>query len=108
MDRVLVELEANDAWVPMGPLVRPDMPPASMTSTPRNGLRQVYVFGWWRGRGPALWRSAGGVDVETGIAREINSIGMIHLEDLTTTPHLLTLFKGRVALTIRLQVVVMD
>jgi hypothetical protein len=52
----------------------------------RTAGRDVYVFGWLDGAGPGVWRSVGGADVETGVFREVHSVGFEQVADLSRGP----------------------
>jgi hypothetical protein len=76
---VVLEVLGAPGWIRVGG-VGPDEPPGSMSLNDWDG-RDVVMFGWWEGI-PGIWRSVGGVDVETGSWREIHSLGLEQLSDL--------------------------
>lgn len=85
---VAVEHEVQGDWVAAGS-VSVDEPAGSVTSEPPDGERQVYLFGWLGDRGPAVWRSRGGFDRASAAVREISSLGLDLLADLTAGPYVL-------------------
>jgi hypothetical protein len=77
-----VELPDN-GWSRVGQVAEGE--PAGSFSDHGDG-RNVYVFGWLEGVGPGVWRSVGGVDVETPEFRSVHSLGFERVADLTVGP----------------------
>lgn len=85
---VIVEVDHGGEWSRVGRDVTPDVQPGSLSSeTPDGGPRQVFMFGWFDGTGPAVWRSPRGVDIESGADRLVlASSGFEQVADLTEGP----------------------
>jgi hypothetical protein len=66
-----------------------DEPCGSMSSTGPDGDR-VFLFGW-RDDGPGVWESIGGLSQETVAVREIVTVGLKLLSDLSE-PYVLTIY----------------
>jgi hypothetical protein len=64
--RLVVEHDITGEWVETGPPVADegDALRSGSLSTESEEGRQVYVFGWQDGDGPAVWRSLRGADIE--------------------------------------------
>lgn len=58
-----------------------DEPPGSMSDEPPGGSRRVLIFGWVDER-PGVWESAG-IDVANSAVREIHSVKLTQLSDLS-------------------------
>lgn len=87
---VVMEMHAGKGWQRIGSQSIAE-PPGSLSSYEPQG-RQVYVFGWLvAGEGPGVWRSASGADVEVSTFRQVVTTGLVHVADLTTGPHQMTL-----------------
>jgi hypothetical protein len=81
MTKVLVELGGPDGWHLVGE-VTDDGPLGSLSSDEPVG-RQVYMFGFLPDEAPGVWRSIAGVDMEAESAREIHTICLDRVADLT-------------------------
>lgn len=85
--KVVVEMSPNGTWHPAGPELGPDDLPGSMSNTAAGSdQRDVYVFGWQDGDGPAVWHSRLGLDVELGSLRSITTLTLDKVADLTEGP----------------------
>lgn len=100
-EQVVMEVKRPDgAWGQVGRLGRLD-PPGSLHSDAPDG-RQVYMFGWYPGdRGPGVWRSVEGMDLETPAIRVISSSGFDRLADLSKEPFELEIARAEVWMTVR-------
>lgn len=92
-------ITGNAAWVSIGSVCENE-PPGSITSKPPYAPREVFVFGWYEG-GPGVWRSIGGVDVETAAVREITSVGFELLADLRAGAYEREMWTRRLPLKVR-------
>lgn len=79
-EEVLVETLAPGGWVSIGTVSEVE-PPGSMSSFDDEG-RRVLVFGWWDGK-PGVYQSRAGFDIETEAFRQIETLGLDLLSDLT-------------------------
>lgn len=61
-------------------------PPGSITSADIHGVEQVYLFGWHRGEGPAVWRSIGGLNIADSAERLVVTSGLDLIADLEEGP----------------------
>lgn len=86
---VVMELKGPGGWVTIGSVAEVE-PPGSISSDDRP--RQVYLFGWHQGT-VGVWRSGGGLDVETPAFREIVSNHLELLSDLAK-PFQLSIRRG--------------
>lgn len=82
--RVAIEVRAPDGWVKVGAVSEIE-PPGSI-SDESSGTREVHLFGWYEGDGPAVWRSVGGADVENAVVRVVASVRLEKLADLDGGP----------------------
>lgn len=79
--------------MPMGSISDAE-PPGSLSSHEPDGSRQVYLFGWHNGE-RGLWRSEGGYDIETKAVRQVGTLGLEKLSDLTAPYELSIYFYGK-------------
>ena len=83
---VIVELrQPTGAWRLTGTLLRSQATGSISSEDPAG--RQVYLFGWVGGAGPAIWRSVGGLDEANRVARAITTLGVEKIADLSDGPH---------------------
>lgn len=82
--KVVVEVRRADTWHPIGSLSEDE--PAGSISAQKDGVREVYIFGWRDNEGPAVWRSKAGFDVANAAVRTITSTGLELVADLTQEP----------------------
>lgn len=68
---------------------------ASLSSEHPTRGRQIYMFGWVNGKGPALWRSTLGVDEEVGPMRLTTTLGLKKLVTLSQNPHVRIIYNAR-------------
>lgn len=101
---VRVEILGPDGWVPVGGSIPEFMPPGSMSTAGPTG-RDVFMFGWYEGDGPAVWRSVGGVDIETSAVRAIMTSQIEKVADLEEGPYELTRHGETGPMQVRLSVV---
>jgi hypothetical protein len=76
---VVLEFDAPEGWRRLGSVSDAE-PPGSISSD--GPPRQVYLFGWLDGS-PGVWRSVAGIDVETPAIREVSTLGLERLADLS-------------------------
>jgi hypothetical protein len=101
-------------WTPVGPPVADDGDDAlrsgSLSSTDEEGTRTLYLFGWYEGDGPKLWRSRSGADLELTDERGwprrvVLSDALDVVAELTEEPTTLRLRQHGHWLTVRLRCV---
>jgi hypothetical protein len=80
---VFFEIYRAGNWRRMGALAEMEAC-GSVTSHDPDG-RQVFLFGWLDGS-PGVWRSVGGIDMANDAFREVHTLGLERLADLTTGP----------------------
>jgi hypothetical protein len=100
---VVLEIHVEGQWKRVGSVAE-FLPGGSISSEEPDG-RQVYIFGWVAGDGPAVWRSTGGFDVENPAIREISSVGLDRLADLHQGPFELQWWRHGKAIAVRFRVV---
>jgi hypothetical protein len=77
---VVMEVRGRDDWVRVGSVS--DVDPLGSISDERPSGRQVVMFGWHEGR-PGVWLSTGGVDLANVAVREVHTLGLERLSDLS-------------------------
>lgn len=80
MREVVVESLTPQGWTQIGSVSEVE-PPGSMSSVDALG-RRIIVFGWYQNK-PGVYESRGGYDVESEAFRQIESLGLDPLSDLT-------------------------
>lgn len=85
MREVVVEIDTGGGWRRAGSQSEAE-PPGSLSSDDGSG-RQVYIFGWYDGEGPAVWRAEGGYDVSNEAVRNIVTVGLVKVADLDAGPY---------------------
>lgn len=80
MRQVLMEAHLPGGWGRVGSVAEVE-PPGSLSCDGPLG-RRVLVFGW-RDDQPGVWKSRGGMDIETEAFREIFTTGLERLSDLS-------------------------
>lgn len=85
--KVVYEIHSPEkGWRRVGE--QPEGTLGSLSSLHPTRGRQVYMFGWRGKKGPALWRSNGGGDIEEGMSRlVIHTMGLKKLVTLSKNPH---------------------
>lgn len=81
MREVAVEILTPAGWTGIGSVSEAE-PPGSMSSVDALGRRSIIVFGWYRNK-PGVYESRGGYDIENEAFRQIESLALDPLSDLT-------------------------
>lgn len=98
---MIIEVQPDPGqWTRIGS-VAIDEPPGSLTSTATDGQHDVYVFGWYRDQGPAVWKSVAGVDPANDAVRTITTAGLDPVADLGTRPAIIPITGRAGTATIR-------
>jgi hypothetical protein len=69
-----------------------DEPVGSISSDDAEGTN-IYLFGWHDGT-PGVWESVGGAHVENSAVRQVITLGMELLCDLTEEPYEMTIIRA--------------
>lgn len=85
---VVLELKDGGSWRLLGSVASFE-PPGVVSDKTTEG-RQVYVFGWRDGEGPAVWRSAAGGDVANAAVWLLHSERLDLVGDLAKAPYEMT------------------
>jgi hypothetical protein len=102
VSEVVLEVRQPSGWHRVGSVSELE-PPGSLHSEEPDGYRYVYLFGWWQDT-PGVWISVGGVDVGNDAVREISTVGLRQLADLSEGPYGLEVFRRPVAKYFRFDV----
>lgn len=89
---VVVELDTAGGWSRLGSVC--EAGPSGSLSSDEPGGRQVYLFGWHDGDGPAVWRSEGGCDLADAAVRQVVTTGLVRVADLDAGPHEMAFWRG--------------
>lgn len=96
---VAIEMQRNGSWSRLGAVSEVE-PPASISNDEPNG-RQIYMFGWYEGDGPCVWRSTGGADLANDVTREITTMGLEKLADVARSPYEMKFWRNGLSMPIR-------
>ncbi len=100
---VVVELDIGGGWRRVRSQSEIE-PPGSLSSDEPDG-RQVYLFGWHDGDGPAVWRSEGGVDAANDAVRMVVATGLVKVADLDAEQdHRMAFWRGGQSTPLRFRV----
>lgn len=93
MPKVTNEIFMGGVWRVVGQV--PEETCASLSSEHPIRGRQVYLYGWHKGKGPALWRSTLSVDVERDLPQQIDVLGFKKLVTLSHIPHIRIIYNPK-------------